>query len=59
LSNRTCQVDSTENTNKDIEEKTTEKETRTEKRAMNKKELASTIEMLKKLPSWVHAKRRR
>jgi len=36
-------VDSTENTNKDIEEKTTEKETRTEKRAMNKKELASTI----------------
>jgi len=38
-------VDSIENANKDIEEKTAEKESKTEKRAMDKKELASTIEM--------------
>jgi len=46
-------VDSTENTNKDIEEKTTEKETRTEKRAMNKKELASTIGDVEEAVGWV------
>merc|ERR1719261_1333185 len=38
-------VDSIENANKDVEEKTAEKEAKNEKRAMDKKELASTIEM--------------
>jgi len=38
-------VDSIENANKDIEEKTAEKESKKEKRAMDKKELASTVDM--------------
>jgi hypothetical protein len=38
-------VDSIDNANKDAEEKTAEKESKIEKRAMDKKELASTIEM--------------
>jgi len=38
-------VDSIDNANKDAEEKTAEKEAKIEKRAMDKKELASTIEM--------------
>jgi len=38
-------VDSLENANKDIEEKTASKEAKMEKKAMDRKELASTIEM--------------
>merc|ERR1719262_680482 len=38
-------IDSIENANKDVEEKTAEKEAKIEKAAMDKKELASTIEM--------------
>jgi len=38
-------VDSIDNANKDVEEKTAGKEAKIEKRAMDKKELASTIEM--------------
>jgi len=38
-------IDSVENSQKDSEEKTAEKEAKIEKRAMDKKELASTIEM--------------
>jgi len=38
-------VDSIENAGKDVEEKTVEKEGKKKKRAMDKKELASTIEM--------------
>merc|ERR1712048_1432622 len=38
-------IDSIENANKDVEEKTAEKESKIEKAAMDKKELASTIEV--------------
>lgn len=38
-------IDSIENSNKDIEEKTAEKESKKEKAAMDKKELASTVEL--------------
>jgi len=38
-------IDSIENANKDVEEKTGEKESKIEKAAMDKKELASTIEV--------------
>merc|ERR1712048_729821 len=40
-------TDSIENSNKDIEEKTADKEAKKEKIAMDKKELAATIEMKK------------